>query len=303
MNSTGPAFLFLMVAVVLTGCYSKSVNQQDQKPSLEGSWNLVAYKPDSEEEWRTYGDSILYQKHLTSDHFGWFKYDVSNNRILGIGGGSYVIKDGKYIENIKFFYPPGSTELGQAIPFSFKLEDDNWYHLGYAKQMEVDMESGKLTAIDSNRIEEKWVRTKLKPNQNDQLTGTWDLISYRDSLNGSYTEYPDFAGYIKLITSTHFMWIYFDMDGDEIYGAGSGEYSFDGQKYSEKIRMIYPNNLGQVGEEIHFNTGIMDNTWNHLGYLPTLTIDETTGKVDRDSSLIDEKWKLHQSDVMDGITF
>lgn len=307
MNSIKPSTLLTSgIFLFLAGCYHKPIDQD--KASLEGSWNLVSYVPHpyagDGTNWVEYGDSIIYQKHLSPDHFAWFSYDLKNNQILGMGGGSYVVRDGKYIENIKFFYPPGSSELGQAIPFSVEFRSGFWYHTGYAKQMAVDMETGKLTVIDSNKIEEKWVRSEIKGNPDTTLVGTWQLVSYRDRPDAAYTEYPEFVGYVKLLTPTHFTWIYYDMDGDEIYAAGSGEYTFDGQSYVEKLNMLHPDNLGQTGETIRFRTRIINNTrWEHFGYLPIVSIDESTGNIVRDSSLIDERWKLYEAEIMDGITF
>lgn len=278
----------------------------ENKVKLEGSWDLIKYIPHKkgEPEWVEYGDSIIYQKHLTSDHFIWFKYDSKNGQILGVGGGSYTIEDNKYIENIEFFYPPGSSELGQAIPFDFTLKQNTWTHLGYAKRMAVNMESGKLEVFDSAKIEEIWKRTNAPRNEYKDLIGTWSLIAYRDSLNAEYMEYPDFVGYLKLITPTHFTWVYYDMDGDEIYAVGSGRYLFDGANYSESIDMIYPDNSGHRGSTIEFNTSINNNTWKHVGYLPNIKIDSNNGMIVYDSSLfLDEKWKLHETSVMDGIVF
>lgn len=302
MSTLKPQYLLIfLVLLILWSCEKK----EKDLTSLEGSWNLVEYIPgtNTETEWTQYGDSILYQKHLSPDHFVWFKYDQNNSQLMGMGGGTYVIKDGKYVENIQFFFPPGSSELGQSIPFDFELKGKTWYHKGYAKAMEVNMESGKLEVIDSNKIEERWVKTSAKPNENEALVGTWDLISYRDSLDTKYTEYPDFVGYMKLLTPTHFTWIYYDIDGDEIFAAGSGAYTYNESTYKETISMIYPDNTGQLGETIRFSAKIDHNNWKHLGYLPIVSIDSNSGDIVRDSSLIDERWELHQDNTISEIIF
>lgn len=297
-------YLLAFVALVSICCEQQNLSEKPE-PTLEGSWELVKYIPHQHDEtdWLTYGDSIVYQKHLSPDYFTWIKFDAKNNKLLGMGGGSYVLENGKYIENIEFFYPPGSSELGQAIPFDLTLKNNTWHHLGYAKTMTVNMESGKLEVTDSTKIEELWKKSDLKPNENLSLVGAWDLISYRDSLNGEYTEYPDFVGYMKLLTPTNFVWIYYDKDGDEIYATGSGRYTFDGTNYSETIDMMYPDNFGQLGSTVDFQAKINNNNWKHTGYLPNISIDNDNGNLVYDSSLIDEKWRLHEASVMDGITF
>lgn len=263
--------------------------------SLKGTWELSQYKPYDENtmDWHHYGDSIVYQKHLTDDHFVWFKYDKKNNHLLGMGGGSYTIDNGKYIENIKFFYPPGSSELGQSIPFDLDFMNNQWYHKGYSKVMDIDEATGKMVVADSNKIEEKWVRTKAESNSPNPVLGTWDLIAYREVEDGNYIEYPEYAGYMKLITPTHFTWIYFNKKDDEIYAAGSGKYEFTNNHYLETIEMIYPENTGQLGETVDFQTFIEENKWKHLGMLPQLILEKGTNTKVKGFTLIDEIWKAH----------
>ncbi|VXD11431.1 hypothetical protein [Marinoscillum sp. 108] len=290
----------ILLLLVIASCSPEKPATNEEKVSFEGSWNLVAYIPHSEglTEWNTYSDDILYQKHLTSDHFTWIKYDTKNEQLLGMGGGSYSINTGQYVENIEFFFPPGSSELGQAIPFNFELTDGIWYHTGYAKEMDMDMETGEIVVIDSNKIEEKWIKTSLPPNTNTSVMGTWELTSYLDASQKEFMEYPEFIGYIKLITPTHFTWIYFDKDADEIYASGSGSYRYENGKYSETIDMIYPTNSGQIGETITFKSDIENSKWKHAGYLPNIIIDSTNGDIVRDSILIDEVWALHSDKSM-----
>lgn len=301
MSPTLSQILVIAGSMTLLSCSSGENNKSaqespDMPPEFKGSWQLVSYIPDDGEaaEWTAYGDSIKYEKHLTDDHFTWFSYDVTNDKLIGLGGGQYKVADGQYIEDIEYFYPPGSSELGQAIPFTFEFRDNHWYHTGYAKVMDMDPETGEMVVIDSNKIEEKWARISA-PDNSQELHGTWELASYREDPSGSFLEYPDFIGYLKLITPTHFTWVYFNEEGDEVYAAGSGQYTYNEEKYVETIDMIYPINSGQVGETVPFQANIEDSEWSHMGYLPVVSIDTNTGDIVRDSSLIDEKWMRRQS--------
>ncbi|RED94360.1 hypothetical protein [Marinoscillum furvescens] len=300
MSPTLPQILIIAGSMTVFACSQggKQTSKEtatDAPLELKGSWQLIGYVPHQSDdgEWTSYGDSIKYEKHLTNDHFTWFSYDISNDKLLGLGGGQYKIENGQYIEDIEYFYPPGSSELGQAIPFTVKLENDVWYHTGYAKVMDMDPESGEMIVIDSNKIEEKWARISA-PDNSDELHGTWELASYREKPEGSFLEYPDFIGYLKLITPTHFTWVYFNQEGDEVYAAGSGQYTYDEKQYSETIDMIYPINSGQVGETVPFQASLEDSEWSHTGYLPVVSIDTNTGDIVRDSSLIDEIWMRHR---------
>lgn len=303
MNSS--TLLILPPAVALLwGCSpSPAHTPTSTDTSVQGSWELVAYIPNKRAEWTSYGDSILYQKHLTSTHFMWFHYDKHNEQIVGMGGGSYQQVDDTYIENITFFYPPGSSELGQSITFDCQIEKDLWLHTGFAVQMEMDLDNGQMIVVDSNKIQEKWVRTKAPINGNLGLAGTWDLIAYRDSSSAAYTEYPDFVGYMKLITPTHFTWFYYDKEGDEIYASGAGTYTYDGQTYIEQLSMIHPNVNGVLGEKLVFQSTLQDNNWLHVGYLPVIAMDSTNGDIRRYQRLIDEKWVMHEETVIDGMIF
>lgn len=272
---------------------------------IQGTWELEQYvnHTNSKTDFESYGDSIVYQKHITKQHFTWFKYDRKNEQLLGMGGGSYRILNNRYVENIEFFYPPGSNELGQAIPFTFSFKKGKWYHTGYAKEIETDIETGKLTTVDSSKIEEIWVRTSIKPHVDHVLMGSWDLNQKRDSLTGYYFEYPEFIGYMKLITPTHFIWINYDAHGDEIYGAGSGPYIFSDGQYTEDIQMIFPKNTGQLDEKVTFKTNPYENQWKHFGYVPLVRIDTLTGQIIKDSILIDEIWIPHQADISEELAF
>ncbi len=293
---TPQLYLRVSLAVVVTiFTYSLHCQPRHSLQLLNGSWELTHYLPDGNEpdQWKTYGDSILYQKHLTEDHFFWFKYDQRNNKLLGMGGGNYEIKAGKYVEDIQFFSPPGSSERGQAIPFDFELEDNSWHHTGYAKVMNLDENSGKIVVIDSSKIEEKWVRIEPVNPHNSTLRGTWELISYREKQDGHYIEYPAYVGYIKLITDTHFAWVYFSRNDDEIYAAGSGTYTHHQNSYTETINMIYPENSGSLGLTVPFNIRLENNQWKHVGEIPLMN-DESLNNNARKLSLVDEIWQAHQ---------
>ncbi|MBV6644009.1 MAG: hypothetical protein KI790_01090 [Cyclobacteriaceae bacterium] len=281
----------LLSIVVLTSTHwpvyqSKSKEQ----PSVVGSWQLISYvdHQNNEQGWKKYSEDILYQKHITNSHFTWIKYSQKQDKLLGMGGGTYKIEEGKYIENIEFFFPPGSSELGQAIPFMVKMKKGKWYHTGYAKKMEIN-EEGQIKVVGSSKIEEVWLPVDQVGASNKKLVNCWNLSKYRDDKEDSYEKYPEFIGYIKLITPTNFVWIKYDKEGDQIYAAGSGTYQYDGQKYVENLEMVFPSNSGQVGTTIDFDIVLEDHMWKHFGYAPVLD----KAKKPTDTILVDEIWEPH----------
>jgi len=223
--------------------------------------------------------------------------------LIGMGGGNYIIKDEKYIEKIDFFFPPGSSELGQAIPFDMTFNNGEWYHKGMSKVRELDIESGELEEVGLMVIEEVWLPMQINANQESTIQKTWDLDEYRTGLDLEYIEYPDFTGYIKLITPTHFVWTKYDKEGDEIYGAGSGTYLIDEESYIENIKIIHPENTGQVGSVIKFKKETYENKWKHFGYVPEFFVNEKTAQIVKDSILIDEYWVPHETEVTHEIFF
>lgn len=281
-----PTCFYLALLILVSSCGDKE--SAKEIPSVQGSWNLIEYVDyDGNADWTSHGDSIMYQKHITPNSFVWLNYDKKNERLIGTGGGTYDYVDGKYTEYIAFFYPPIESLIGQPIAFEAEFEEGKWNHTGFFINETTDLISNE-TQSDTVKIKEIWERTSEPANANEGLVGTWQLLRYRDKVGGEYTEFPEFHGSIKLITTTHFTWIQYDRQGDEVYATGSGTYTFNEDGYTEDIQMIYPENTGQLGETVQFNYDLNDNQWYHYGYIPYVQID--SGMIIRDSSLIDEYW-------------
>ncbi len=292
-------FYIPIALLYLAGCSSQEGSDSGTETTasttenpLLGSWELVSYiaEGDTTGQWSSYGDEILYQKHITPTHFTWFRYNTTEDQLEGIGGGTYSYQDGIYTENIEFFLPPGSNELGQAIPFTVQFDGDTWLHKGYAKEMMIDEETGNMEVQDSSKIEEKWQRVTAQPNSNDlNVIGSWELQSYRESDSEARMEYPGFIQYIKHITPTHFIWIKYDTEGDQVFESGAGTYTVDNDKYIESIKMMYPSGSGTVGTDIEFTYEMEDSLWYHMGYVNRININEEGSP--REDLLIDEAWK------------
>lgn len=259
-----------------------SIGQQDAK--IQGTWELKSYINHSEgsSEWESYGENIIYQKHIAGAHFAWIRFNTTTKKLEGMGGGSYKIdKNGNYVENLDFFYPPGSSELGQAIPFTMNFKGKNWMHTGYAKVMDVGME-GESRVVDSVKIEEIWKPVKAKNKMTD-LVGAWELMKYQENPGAGYMTYPEMIGYIKIITGSHFVWVKYDKEGDQIFAAGSGTYSRNSGEYTEDVQMIYPD-ATLIGETINFKCKMEGHLWKHYG---------TAAK---NEDVIDEYWAPKMKD-------
>lgn len=282
----------LLISFVMVGCVGEKKEADApiyEVDALEGTWRLVKYinHEEGETEWSEYGEEIIYEKHITPTHFTWVKYDKSKDNLEGIGGGTYAFNGKVYTEDIKFFLPPGSSELGQAIPFEVKFEEGKWYHLGYAKVYEFDAELGEMVMTDSTRIEEIWEKVE-NGDQEKAIMGTWQLKSYREEQDSTRSEYPSFVRYMKSITPTHFIWVKYNGEGDEVMAAGSGRYKYNNGSYEENIEMIYPPGANQVGTTPFFLAEFNDGDWIHKGYV--LKADPDNPSITADSVFIDEVW-------------
>lgn len=255
--------------------------------NLEGSWKLTSYFDSQDSSWKEYPDHIIYEKHITPTHFTWIKFNTKANKLEGAGGGTYTFNGNTYTEDIHFFFPPGSNELGQAIPFTVKMEDGKWHHTGYSKIMEFDPEKGEMVAVDSSKIDEYWVKTDADKAENEMLTGTWELASYKNDGDSIWIEYPKFVKYEKHITPTHFTWIKYNGEGDEVMALGGGTYDTKENKYIEHVKFYYPSDHDVLGQTIPFNVKMEDGKWEHTGYY-----DEKDNQQEEtdDSVKIEEIW-------------
>ncbi len=277
--------LFIALFVVGFKIFPEN-NIEEIKDDIQGSWELVSYidHPNNGKEWESHDNNIIYQKHITKNYFTWIQFDKKADQLLRMGGGSYKIDSkGRYIEHLDFFYPPGSSELGQSIPFNLEFKESKWYHSGKAKKMELG-DDGSMVMVGYIKIEEIWSPIVPTFKNNYELIGSWNLKSYRDKLSDQYMEYPVFTGYMKILTPTHFVWIKYDKEGDQIFAAGSGPYVYDGIKYVEVLEMVYPSNSGQLNTQVKFKPSLDGQQWNHFGYAPVVLPDK------KDSLLIDEVW-------------
>jgi hypothetical protein len=293
-------YLSALFLIAIFGCAPNEPKEVETNTLLSdnillGSWQLISFLPDEGDssKWQQYPSTILYQKHITPTHFTWFKFDTAKDQLLGIGGGTYTIVDDVYTENIDFFLPVGSSELGQSIPFDVEFEGDTWHHVGYARNMMIDEETGVPVKTDSSKIDERWRRIPTITSTSDMddidIEGTWELKTYRDAANAATLEYPSFVKYLKHITPTHFIWVKYNGEGDEVLEAGSGRYSIDKEKYIENIAMMYPAGTETVGTKIDFTYMLSGKTWNHMGYVNT--IDRNNKSKPKVDLLIDEVWK------------
>lgn len=69
---------------------------------------------------------------------------------------------------------------------------------------------------------------------------------------------------IKILVDGYFQWIAINPAQKGFYGTGGGRYSYENNRYSEKI-LFFSRDNNKVGQELHFNGKLEDNKWHHRG--------------------------------------
>lgn len=288
------SFLAITPLLIMCNCGQPAETTEEvvAMESLEGSWRRVSVKNQQTGEWISDTENRIYEKYISPTHFCWVNYAIDQDSLLGTGGGTYVYdrESATYTEDIKFFLPAGSQLLGQSIPFDVRFEDDKWYHTGFAQVFEFDPETGENVVTDSAKIEEIWELTDALVSQNG-LVGTWELESYRGEGDSIRSDYPEFVSYVKLITPTHFVWVHYLSEQDQVLAEGGGTYVYDGDTYTETLNFVYPSGSGQVGTVLPFKCKLADDSWYHTGYIIIQEQDDSGEMAPSDSVLIDEVWK------------
>ena len=128
--------------------------------SILGTWEMVSYKYGTDTFLSDVPEFIKYRKHITDSHFSWVSFGEGGDNIHGTGGGTYKLKDGKYVEKIEFFMPPGSNLTGTSVAFDYSLDNDQWSISGYVKEVNLNPTTGEFAAVDSTWLEEVWKRVE-----------------------------------------------------------------------------------------------------------------------------------------------
>jgi len=281
------------ILVIFIACTPEKEETGYDLNILQGTWKLTKYidHGSGATEWSSYSDNVIYLKHVTPSHFTWVRFEINEDNMAGTGGGTYSFDGSIYTEDIQFFHPPGSSELGQAIPFTVEIKDGMWYHTGYAKQTEFDPELGEVVVVDSNKIEEIWNRVdEPGVGSSADLMGTWELVRYKDSDDSIYSEYPPFISYVKHITPTHFIWINYNAEGDEVISEGGGTYSIKDGSYIEHVEFRFPPGERMRGVSLPFTYSIENGNWFHRGFMRRMG-EGGESAIEIDSSQIDEIWR------------
>ncbi len=143
----------------------------------------------------------------------------------GSCGGTYKIKDGKYIETVNF-YSWDSTAVGRIYTFNYALTGNQYVQEGY-------MDSEKYKHLF---IKEKYEKTvPSEPLKNTFLEGAWKMQSGEwDDTRLGEGPYKNVEA-IKIYAYPRFAFAYYNEKTNQFVGAGGGTYQFDGEKLTEHV--------------------------------------------------------------------
>lgn len=68
-------------------------------------------------------------KMITGSRFQWAAFNPETKQFSGTGGGTVVVKDGKYNEHIEFF-SRNPDRVGADLSFDYKVDGSKWDHSG-----------------------------------------------------------------------------------------------------------------------------------------------------------------------------
>lgn len=69
---------------------------------------------------------------------------------------------------------------------------------------------------------------------------------------------------IKILVDGYFQWIAINPAQKGFYGTGGGRYSYENNRYTEKI-LFFSRDNNKVGQELHFDGKLEDTKWHHSG--------------------------------------
>lgn len=100
--------------------------------ALSGNWKIIGREQDGKMNTIVPGLRKTI-KILSALRFQWVALNSETGEFFGTGGGTYIFKDGMYIEQIEFFSRDASR-VGASLSFTADLKDGDWHHAGLSSK-------------------------------------------------------------------------------------------------------------------------------------------------------------------------
>ncbi|GAB3941302.1 hypothetical protein GCM10028805_04320 [Spirosoma harenae] len=102
----------------------------DESPTpLTGLWRITGRANDAGQITTMQRGARKTLKLLTGSRFQWVAINPQTKQFFGTGGGTYILKDGKYTETIDLFSRDNSR-VGNSLTFNAEISGAEWHHSG-----------------------------------------------------------------------------------------------------------------------------------------------------------------------------
>lgn len=193
---------------------------------LNGAFRQTKNKYGTMTEWKPRSDVTVIKVFRDGYWLGAFYDDKRPGRrsFDGACGGTYELKDGKYLEKVAF-YSWDSTAVGNQFRFDYKVSPTQYEQYGV-------MDSEKYKKYPINEVAERLTATE--PLKNAGLEGVWFMNEgYWGGANRfGEGKYKDFE-VIKIFSYPMVVYAYYNPKTRRFDGAGGARYQFDGTTLTE----------------------------------------------------------------------
>jgi hypothetical protein len=121
------------------------VDEPSAQTPLAGLWRITGRANDAGQLTPMLRGARKTLKLLTGSRFQWAAINPQTGQFSGTGGGTYVLKDGKYTETIDFFSRDNSR-VGRSLTFDAQVTGAEWHHTGQSST--------------GGKVDEVWSREK-----------------------------------------------------------------------------------------------------------------------------------------------
>ncbi len=107
-----------------------TTDEKQLREKLVGSWKILSATIDGKPS-ELHKTSITL-KHITPVHMIWLGYQPEDRKVFRSAGGSWTIRDGKYVETMRYGLSERFKEesFGKAYAFDCRFEGDRWIQSG-----------------------------------------------------------------------------------------------------------------------------------------------------------------------------
>ena len=215
------ALIFSLLLFNLT-----ALTRDEPVSKLNGAYRQVRYKYGPMKDWQS-RDSVTVVKVFRDGYWMAAFYDDhrrGRSPFDGVGGGTYQLKDGKYVETLSY-YSWDSTAVGKVYSFKYTLDQKQYEQYGV-------IDSDKYPNYPINEVMERV--TAAEPLKDSSLEGVWFMKEGYWGGKNRFGEgkYKDFQ-VVKIFAYPMVVYAYYNPRTRQFDGAGGAMYQYDGQTLTE----------------------------------------------------------------------